>query len=110
VRQHVLAELVDADALHGGGHHHAGQAGLRLADVERHHRLAGAERHLVGQLVQAGVAARGGRVAPELRPERRVGEQPLDQLRGDVLFGDRHVTPRRVCAARAVAPARRSPG
>ena len=89
VRHHVLAELVDAHALHGGGHHHAGQAGLRLAVLQRHHRLARPERHLVGELVQPGVAARGRGVAPELGAERRVAEQSLDQLGGDVGFGRR---------------------
>jgi hypothetical protein len=94
VREDVLAELVDADALHGGGHHHAGQARLRLALVERHHRLARAHRHLLRELVEAGLAAGARRVAPELGAERRVAEQPLDQLGRDVRFGGGHLSSR----------------
>jgi hypothetical protein len=100
VGEDVLAELVDADALHRGGHHHAGQARLRLALVERHHRLAGAHRHLVGELVEPRLAARARRVAPELGPERRVAEQALDQLGRDVRFGGGHVI-LRACDPRA---------
>ena len=84
VRHHVLRELVDPHALHGGGHHHAGEAGARLADVERVHRLARAELHLLGQALEAGLAAGGRRIAAEAVAERRVREQPLDQLGGDL--------------------------
>ena len=84
VRHDVLRELVHAHALHGRGHHHAGEARARLADVERVHRLAGAELHLLGQALEPRLAARTRRVAPEAVAERRVGEQPLDQLRGDL--------------------------
>ena len=97
VGEDVLAELVDADALHRGGHHHPGQARLRLALVERHHRLAGADRHLVRELVEARLAARARRVPAELRAELRVAEQPLDQLGRDVGFGGRHVSLRASC-------------
>ena len=84
MRHDVLRELVHAHALHGGRHHHAGQAGARLADVERVHRLARAEPHLLGEALEPGLAARARRVAPEAVAERRVREQPLDQLRGDL--------------------------
>ena len=95
VREHVLAELVDADALHGGGHHHAGQARLRLALVEGHHRLAGADRHLVRQLVEPRLAARARRVAPELAsgtPGRRAGARSAGRrcpLRTSAISGSR---------------------
>jgi hypothetical protein len=94
----VLAELVHADALHGGGHHHAREAGLGLAHVQRQHRLARAERHLVGQVVESRLAARGRRVAPERRAERRIDEQALDQLGGDVGLGGGHGLSRRASA------------
>ena len=84
VRDDVLGELVDADALHGGGHHHAGQAGARLAQVERVHRLPAADLEVVGDLVEAGLAARPHRVAPEAVAEGRVSEQLLDQPGGDL--------------------------
>ena len=48
--------------------------------------LPPAERHLLRELVQARLAARAGRVAPEPRAERRIGEQALDQPGGDVGF------------------------
>ena len=53
--------------------------GLGLADVERHHRLAAADGHLLREAVEPRFAAGARGVAPELGPERRVGEQPLQQ-------------------------------
>ena len=90
VRHDVLGELVQPHALHGGGHHHAGQARARLADVERVHRLARAQPHLLGEALEPRLAARARRVAAEAVAERRVREQPLDQLRGDLRLGGGH--------------------
>jgi hypothetical protein len=84
MRDDVLGELVDADALHGGGHHHAGQARARLAQVERVHRLAAAHLEVVRDPVQPGLAAGAHGVAPEPVAERGIGEQLLDQPCGDV--------------------------
>ena len=46
--------------------------------------LPRAERHLLGELVEPRLAARGRRVAPEARAEVRLGEQALEQVGGDV--------------------------
>ncbi len=83
VRHDVLGELVHAHALHGRGHHHAREARARLAHVQRVHRLARAELHLLGQAVEPGLPARERGIAAEPVAERRVGEQPLDELSGD---------------------------
>ena len=84
VRDDVLGELVDAHALDGGRHHHAGEARPRLADVERVHRLARAERHLLGEL--SSPASRQAAAGSRRKRSRNagIGEQALDQLGGDV--------------------------
>jgi hypothetical protein len=71
------AQLDDTDALRGDRHDDTCQARLRLAQLERVHRLDVAGE-LVGEPVQAEAAARRGRVRAELRPERGVDEQPFD--------------------------------
>ena len=107
----VLGELVDAHALHGGGHHHAGQAGARLADVERVHRLARADLHLLGEALEPGLAAGERGVAAEAVAERRIGEQALDQLarRCRSQSRPRFMIPRRGGARRAACPRPRRP-
>jgi hypothetical protein len=104
VGRHVLDELHHADALHRRGHHHSGEARLRLAHVEGHHRLARADRHLLRELVEPRVAAGLGGIAAEAHAERRIDEQALDQLGGDIGLRDRHREPQ--VAARG--PRRRS--
>src|SRR3954451_15884327 len=99
MRGDVLGELHDADALHRRRHHHAGEARLGLPHVQRHHRLARAELHLLCELLQPRLPARLGRVAAEARAERRVDEQALDQLRGDVSFRGGHRSPPQARAA-----------
>jgi hypothetical protein len=73
------AQLDHAYALGRDRHHHSGEARLRLPKLERVHRLATGTQ-LPGQFVQPRCAADSRGVAPELGPERRVDEQPLDQL------------------------------
>ncbi len=68
----------------------AGERRARLAHVQRVHRLARADRHLVGEAVQPRLAAGRRRVAAEAVAEARIGEQSLDQLRGDVGLGRGH--------------------
>ena len=104
VGRDVLDELHHADALHRRGHHHPGEARLRLAHVEGHHRLPRADRHLLRELVEPRLAAGLGGVAAEARAERRIDEQALDQLGGNVCLRDRHREPQ--VAARG--PRRRS--
>ena len=89
VRQDVLAELVDADAHHGGGHHHAGQAGLRFAG-----RASSSPRRRRSTSRPHSSTRPCGTLAPGragTSTERRVAEQALDQLRRDVRFGRRHL-------------------
>jgi putative modified peptide len=93
MRGDVLGELHDADALHRRRHHHAGEARLGLPHVQGHHRLARAQLHLLRELLESRLPARLGGVAAEARAERRVDEQALDQLRGDVGFSGGHGHP-----------------
>ena len=92
-RHHVLHEPEHAHALERRGHHHPGKAGARLADLERLHRLAGAERHVLGELVETGRPARCRGVAAELRAKGRIGEQPLDDAGRRVGIGGGHRQP-----------------
>ncbi len=78
------ANLGDSDALRRNRHHHARQARLRLAQLERVNPVA-LSTELVGELVEAVRLAHLDRIPPELRPERGVDDQPLNQLRE--LFG-----------------------
>src|SRR5262249_3974608 len=65
------------DRLDRGGHEQAGQAGARLAHVERLHRpLTG---QLLAELVEPGGAGHGGRLATEPGPELGVQQDALEQ-------------------------------
>ena len=76
--EHPL-QLDDAHALGGNRHHHAGEARLGLAHLERIHRAAlGSE--LLGQVVEPIGPADLDRVGSELGAEHRVHHKPLDQL------------------------------
>jgi hypothetical protein len=61
------------------GHHDTGQARARLADDQRVHRSR-RPGQFGGQVGEPGSVAGRGRIAAELRPERRVDQEPLDQL------------------------------
>src|SRR6185503_16410192 len=71
---------------------HAGQARARLAPVERLHHLSSAGRHLRGDAVEAGGAARGHGVGTEGGSVGGIAEESLEQLCGGVLLPSSHVT------------------
>ena len=113
VRQDVLGELVDPDALHGGGHHHAREARLGLAHVERVHRLAGAERHLLRQARPApprGTRPPGRGGSARGTPDRRAGARSAWRRRrlqrGHQLHGS---APTAACRARRSPAGRTRP-
>ena len=78
------ANLRQSDALRGDRHYHARKARFRFAQLERVDPVA-LSAELVGELAQPVRLADLDRIPPELRPERGVDHEPLNQLRE--LFG-----------------------
>ena len=77
----VLDQVHRHHSLGGGGDQHPRQGRLRLAHLERlEHRSAA--RELAAHALEAVVAARGRRITPEVGPERRIHQQPLEQVGG----------------------------
>jgi hypothetical protein len=78
---HERLRLGDAHALDRNRHHDAREARAGLPHLQGLHRLAGTAQ-VIRELRQPGLQARLRRVDPELGPERRIGQQPLDQRPG----------------------------
>jgi hypothetical protein len=81
----------DPDTFRRNRHHHARQTRLRLAQLERVHRLpAGAQ--LRRERFEAEASTRPRWIPPKLRAKRRVDEQPLDQLARafELVLSERH--------------------
>jgi hypothetical protein len=74
------ANLGKPDALGSDRHHHAREARLRLAQFERVDAVALSAK-LVSELAQPVRLADLDRIAAELRAERGVDHEPLDQRR-----------------------------
>jgi hypothetical protein len=78
VSEHA-ANLGKSDALGGDRHHDACEARLRLAQLERVNPVALIAVFL-GELLETVRLADLDRIAAELRAERSVDDEPLDQL------------------------------
>ena len=90
----ITHEVVCRDTLERGRHENAGQARPGLPLVERLHRLARRVRHLLGEALDPGFAARADRVLAEASSKHRIDEQALEETGGGVGFPSGHLKSR----------------
>ena len=74
-----IGQVGEVDPLGGGRDHHAGQAGPRFTQLQRHQRPL-AMPQAGRQVGQARLDEDPGRIGPEPAAQLRLAQQPLDQL------------------------------